>query len=63
MTNYYPDTFVQRPYLTGFNSDSVPSPSFVIDLEALEQNLEILDFVQQKTGAKYPFGSQRFCNF
>ncbi|NQZ60419.1 MAG: carboxynorspermidine decarboxylase, partial [Lentisphaeraceae bacterium] len=44
--------FQQRPYLTDFDKGSVPSPSYVIDTQALIRNLEILDNVQQRSGAK-----------
>lgn len=61
--NYYDDIFVHRPYLTEFDSSSVPSPSFVIDLGALEHNLKILDSVQENTGASILLALKGFACF
>ena len=35
-----------------FNPTRVPSPCFVVDKAAIERNLQILDYVQQQSGAK-----------
>lgn len=61
--SYYADIFSRRPYLEFFNSDSVPSPSFVIDLEALERNLLILSSVQERTGAKVLLALKGFATY
>lgn len=36
----------------GFNVDTVPSPSFVVDERLLCKNLEVLEYVQKQSGAK-----------
>lgn len=42
----------KREYFTHFNPTRVPSPCFVIDKAALEDNLTILNRVQRESGAK-----------
>ncbi len=42
----------KREYFTHFNPASVPSPCFVIDKAAIEDNLKILNRVQRESGAK-----------
>lgn len=42
----------KREYFTHFNPASVPSPCFVIDKAAIEDNLKILNRVQCESGAK-----------
>ena len=42
----------KREYFTHFNPDRVPSPCFVIDKAAVEDNLKILNRVQRESGAK-----------
>lgn len=42
----------KREYFTGFNAARVPSPCFVIDKTAVEDNLKILNRVQRESGAK-----------
>lgn len=42
----------KREYFTHFNPARVPSPCFVIDKAALEDNLTILNRVQRESGAK-----------
>jgi carboxynorspermidine decarboxylase len=42
----------KREYFTHFNPARVPSPCFVIDRAAVEDNLSILNRVQQESGAK-----------
>jgi carboxynorspermidine decarboxylase len=42
----------KREYFTHFNSTRVPSPCFVIDKAAVEDNLKILNRVQRESGAK-----------
>ena len=42
----------KREYFTHFNLARVPSPSFVIDKAAVEDNLKILNRVQRESGAK-----------
>ena len=61
--DYYRDVFSHRPYLQSFDSNSVPSPSFVIDLEALERNLDILCNVQEKSGARILLALKGFATF
>ena len=41
---------MERPYLVDFDIYQVPSPCFVVDQEAIERNLQILDSVQNRTG-------------
>ncbi|MCB2181962.1 MAG: carboxynorspermidine decarboxylase [Desulfobulbaceae bacterium] len=41
----------------------VPSPSFIVDQEALERNLAVLDRVQQATGAKVLLALKGFAMF
>jgi len=45
------------------NLETLPSPCFVIDEGALEKNLEILDQVQQKSGAKILLALKSFAMF
>lgn len=42
----------KREYFTHFNPALVPSPCFVIDKSAVEDNLKILNRVQRESGAK-----------
>lgn len=42
----------KRDYFTYFNPARVPSPCFVIDKAAIEENLAILNRVQRESGAK-----------
>lgn len=42
----------ERPYLQGLAIDDLPSPSFVVDVCALERNAKILGSVAEATGAK-----------
>ncbi len=42
----------KREYFTHFNLARVPSPSFVIDKAAVEDNLKILNRIQRESGAK-----------
>ncbi|OZY84885.1 carboxynorspermidine decarboxylase [Cellvibrio mixtus] len=42
----------KRAYFTHFDPTSVPSPCFVIDKAAVEDNLKILNRVQRESGAK-----------
>lgn len=42
----------KREYFTHFNSARVPSPCFVVDKVAVEDNLKILNRVQRESGAK-----------
>lgn len=42
----------KRDYFSNFNPARVPSPCFVIDKAAIEDNLKILNRVQQESGAK-----------
>lgn len=42
----------KREYFTHFNPACVPSPCFVIDKAAVEDNLQILNRVQRESGAK-----------
>jgi carboxynorspermidine decarboxylase len=42
----------KREYFTHFNPARVPSPCFVIDKAAIEDNLKILNRVQNESGAK-----------
>lgn len=42
----------KREYFTHFNPARVPSPCFVIDKAAVEDNLKILNRVQRESGAK-----------
>lgn len=42
----------KREYFTHFNPSCVPSPCFVIDKAAIEDNLKILNRVQRESGAK-----------
>lgn len=42
----------KRDYFTHFNSARVPSPCFVVDKVAVEDNLKILSRVQRESGAK-----------
>lgn len=43
---------LKREYFTHFNPARVPSPCFVIDKAAVEDNLKILNRVQRESGAK-----------
>ena len=61
--DYYEDIFARRPYLDGFDLQRVPSASYVIDLKAVERNLEILDSVQKRTGAKILLALKGVANF
>lgn len=60
---YYDEIFAVRPYLDGFDPQRVPSASYVIDLQALERNLKILDSVQKRTGAKILLALKGVANF
>ena len=42
----------ERPYLVDLDPQQVPSPCFVVDVEALERNGRILGGVQKASGAK-----------
>lgn len=42
----------KREYFNHFDTDRVPSPCFVIDKAAVEDNLKILNRVQRESGAK-----------
>lgn len=42
----------KREYFNNFDTSRVPSPCFVIDKAAVEDNLKILNRVQQESGAK-----------
>lgn len=42
----------ERPYLSNFSPELVPSPCFVVDSEALERNAKILKRVADESGAK-----------
>lgn len=42
----------KREYFSSFNPSRVPSPCFVIDKVAIEDNLKILNRIQQESGAK-----------
>ena len=42
---------------------SLPSPCFVVDQEALEENLSVLDSVQRQTGAKILLALKGFAMF
>lgn len=46
-----------------FDPTSVPSPCYVVDLEKLERNLQTLDAVQQRTGAKILLALKGFAMF
>ena len=61
--DYYEDIFARRPYLDGFDLQRVPSASYVIDLKAVERNLDILDSVQKRTGAKILLALKGVTNF
>ena len=61
--NYYQDIFSVRPYLKDFDFSRIESAAYVIDLEALERNLKILDSVQYKSGAKILLALKGFANY
>lgn len=48
---------------TGFDTSRVPSPCFVVDEAALEQNLRLLARVQQESGAKILLALKAFSMF
>ena len=50
--DYYKDIFSKRPYLEDFDFSRIKSSAYVIDLDALERNLKILDTVQKKKRGK-----------
>lgn len=54
---------MDRSYLVDFDPARVPSPSFVVDLGALERNLRILDTVQQRTGCSILLALKGFAMF
>ncbi|MEM8549695.1 MAG: carboxynorspermidine decarboxylase, partial [Verrucomicrobiota bacterium] len=39
-------------YFTHFDPERVPSPSYVIDVQALEKNARLLGRIQEASGAK-----------
>ncbi len=43
---------MERPYLINFDPGRVASPCFVIDQDAIERNVKILDLVQKRTGCR-----------
>ena len=49
--------------MSSFNPKHVPSPSYVIDKQALERNLKILAEVQNKSGAKILLALKAFSMF
>ena len=61
--DYYQDIFSKRPYLTNLPIEQVPSPAFVIDLQALERNLKILSEVQARSGATILLALKGFANW
>ena len=50
--DYYKDTFSKRPYLKDLCPKRLNKPAYVIDMAALERNLQILSSVQERSGAK-----------
>ena len=50
-------------YLENFDASSVPSPSYVVDQEALLRNMRILKAVQDKSGAKILLALKGFAMF
>ncbi|MCM8533245.1 MAG: carboxynorspermidine decarboxylase [Lentisphaeraceae bacterium] len=61
--NYYTDVYRHRPYLDGFDFNRLDHSSYIIDLGALKRNIEILDSVQQRTGAKILLALKGFANY
>jgi carboxynorspermidine decarboxylase len=61
--NYYEDIFKYRPYLASLDLSSVTFPAYIIDTEALQRNLEILQSVQDRSGAKILLALKAFAHF
>ena len=61
--SYYKDIFPVRPYLKDFNPQRLDNAAYVIDMQALERNLKILDSVQQRCGAKILLALKGFANY
>jgi len=43
---------MERNYLLNYDQQKVSSPAFIIDTDAIERNLKIIDIIQNKSGAK-----------
>ncbi len=54
---------MDRKNSLNFDPLKLPSPSFVVDEELLENNLKIFDYVQKKTGAKILLALKGFAMF
>jgi carboxynorspermidine decarboxylase len=54
---------MDRDYLERLNPERVPSPCFVVDESLIEKNLNILNIVQKRTGAKILLALKAFAMF
>ncbi len=54
---------MERDFFIDFDSSIFPSPSFVVDTDALKSNLDILDSVRKKTGSKILLAQKGFAMF
>ena len=61
--NYYENIFPARPFLKDFDPERLDKAAFVIDMQALERNLQILDTVQNRCGAKVLLALKGFANY
>ena len=50
--SYYKKIFSERPFLESLDLCRLDGPAYVIDMSALQRNLEILGTVQRRSGAK-----------
>ncbi len=54
---------MERDFFLNFDPFSFPSPSFVVDTEALKANLEIIDSIREKTGCRILLAQKGFAMF
>ncbi len=54
---------MERDYFIDFDPYCVPSPSFVVDTEALKSNLEIINRIREKTGCRILLAQKGFAMF
>jgi len=54
---------MDRKISLNFDPLNLPTPSFVVDEELLENNLKIIDYVQKKTGSKVLLALKAFAMF
>lgn len=52
-----------RPYFEGFEPETIPTPSFVVDRAALQYNLDILSDVAAQSGAEILLALKAFSTF